>query len=469
VPNGQQPLAGFVLGVPRELSACYDRPVRVLRWSVAGAIAVALGCELAADIHVYPADGCAATSVDEGAGLFVSTTGTASGCDASCTRADPCHDLRDAICVATKNDAGKDHIYVASGSYTGSVDVANDRPIWILGGWDTSFDEMVCGATITPTSIQGDDGRSAISILGDAGCTLANLDVTAGAAPSGGSSYALFVSTNGSPTVTLTDCTFTAARGSDGDAGAPGAIGAPGSDAGCAGDPTAQGQGHTGVPGDAGAPGLLGVYDENGYHPIVAGTGGVGASGGEGAPGGEPDVLCCFGPGCGSLLFQNDGAAGVAGCGAGGGNGGTGGGGGGGSFALYVWNAKIVASGCTLTAGVGGVGGAGGNGGASGAPTAGSDGLVAGPCRGYVAPNGTTCPDMSLPGECEAGTTLAGGLAGGPGGLGGAGGVGGAGATGPSCAIVFGGNAEPPSVNAQCTFVSTTPTACNGASGGCSP
>jgi hypothetical protein len=448
--------------MPGELS--YNSDVRGV---VAGVVvsvvlvgAAVIGCELVANIT--PHEVCATVkTVDETAGLFVRSGGN----PGSCTRNAPCGSLADALTVVVADQTKtKTMIYIAAGTYKGSVAIAFDRELTIIGGWDSAFGPL-CEATAKPTTtiISGDDGVPAMSVSGDGDLTLELLTIDAGAPPTGGSSYGLFVATVGSPTITLTHVSITAQAGSSGDAGAPGAPGAPAIDAGCVGDPGVAEWGIDGGAGDGGAPGLLGSFDDTGYHPLIAQAGGAGVDGGEGALGSPPDdELCCTtSTNCGNMN-KNAGNPGKAGCGGAGGSGGGGGGGGGGSFAIYAWHAIIKTDGCTLVANAGGTGGLGGAGGAGGAPAPGITGSTASCSKlgGYARPASTS--------GCSAGgcvdASISGGAAGGPGGTGGGGGVGGMGAGGPSCAIVVGGGGDA-GIGGQCTNVITSSTACNGESG----
>jgi hypothetical protein len=419
---------------------------------------------------------CTDRTPDETAGLFVAASNAppftticpGDGSDAgatngACTKAAPCASIAEAICALAAKPT-KSTIYVAAGSYRGSVTLRSfDRAIAIQAGWNAGFDRFCNpGSQMQRASIVGDDGAPAVDIEQFRSVAIDNLDVTSGA-PLGvaASSYGIFAvdTRNSGATLTLEDVSATSqtgTTGADGDAGAPGSPGI----GTCAGNPALD-AGESAPAADAGAPGApgsIGTFGATGYVSAWAGAGGRGDDGVQGGAGFPGECGCT----CASTIQYTD--SGVAGCGGQGGSGGTPGLGGGGSFALYAFGVTVNAQFGAFRAAAGASGGAGGPGGLGGNGTRGKNGdpltwiaktCANGPCTAIVVNN---CAPY----------TFKGGDAGGDGGRGGAGGVGGSGSVGPSCSILAAGSAKVMLGGARCAYVPTNggpDNLCNGRSG----
>ena len=386
------------------------------------------------------------------------------------TREQPLKSMQAAISKSLADGNGAD-LYVAQGTYTGMVELANG--ISLYGGYDPGNEwERITRTyiSIIQGSTKAINGNGANNLAID-GFTITSADAA------NGSSYGVFLAN--ATGVVVNDNIITSGAGANGLnglgganglAGANGAAGFPGS---C--DRTSAGSGGSGglsaVAGGRGGSGGIGVSDgQNGFpgSGLPSSSGGFGGAGGvndtpisssPGSPGGDGErgVAGSSGPhGSNASLFGLfgsleyvasgaahglDGASGRGGGGGGGGggqgglfvidgggNGGGGGGGGGqggkagqggtsggGSFGVYLvamTNTSIVSN--AITAGSGGIGGNGGTGGIGG------DGGIGGV-------GGSTCTS-------EVGR----GGNGGNGGRGGDGGNGGNGAGGPSIGIAFG-------------------------------
>ena len=112
--------------------------------------------------------------------LFVSVDGIGT----TCTQENPCS-LQTALAQASDNDA----IYLAQGTYTGAGDVVITvtKSIFLYGGWDGSTHRpLLRDPEDYPTTVQGEDQRQGISIIGNITPTIDGLIVTSGKAPDGG-------------------------------------------------------------------------------------------------------------------------------------------------------------------------------------------------------------------------------------------------------------------------------------------
>ena len=375
---------------------------------------------------------CSIRSYDDGLGIFVTTAGTDElGCG---TRAEPCLTVTNAVSQA--NAVGKAIVYVATGTYTESLDLAHS--VTIEGAWSAT------GSAWTPacssndaTVIQAPSSALAAVVVGSINgtATLRWLQIMAAPAatvPPSQSSYGI-MALGPTTTLSLEAVTVMASRGGDGAAGSVGGTGTAATDAGCVSD------GSTAAPGEAGPSSTGGLFTANGYESGDGVVGAGGLAGGSGASGGT--VECAS---CGSCLASHCeyaangagtvcGSPGLAGCGGGGGGGGGGGTGGGSSIALYVWDATVTSQDCSFVAGPGGAGGPGGPGGGGGAP---SSGVAGAPAECLLS---CSFPIMDGGGCTSSYAVENGGSAGGMGQSGGAGGAGGGGAGGWSCGAYVGG------------------------------
>lgn len=407
--------------------------------------------------------------------VFVATFGKA---NASGTADDPMKTVQGGIDKAV--ELGKDHVYVAAGTYPGQVEMASG--VSVYGGYSgdglwqrdlNAFETILDNDTIGPSG----EIRTVL-IHGVTGETvLADVTVTTGNNPTpGGSTYGIWINTVGQ-SVAVTRCTVVSGNGGPGVSGeggvpgAPGAVGQPGkttndTDCDCNEFDTYGGKG--GAPGQATCPsgwGAGGAGADGACHDDKGKSGDAAPSGTPGGPGetegsdGDPGDDGAHGSGgdpigivdVNGLWFGSDGEngadgedgnggggggsgdghnGGTFGCamwGGGGGGGGSGGclgtGGkkgtaGGGSFAVFVHNGKPLLVDNVLSHKSGGNGGNGGIGGGGG------DGKNGGP-------GGT--------GHDKAGD----GGKGGNGGDGGDGGHGGGGAGGPAFAVYVSGASDP--------------------------
>ena len=385
-------------------------------------------------------DACTAVIASEATGVFVSTSGAASGCG---SKAVPCNSIQTALNLA--QTTSKQYVYVDNGTYTESITLVPN--VTILGGWaDVGGNwTRVCGATnaqsvILQAPTNANKTISAISVAGAAIDTLTVKSKTSNVGPSE-SIYGIFAT--GSTTLSLTNVIVSVVGGGTGLNGGSGGSGTNGT--GTCQPPS---NGANGGTGSGGASGQIGTYSDLGYAAVTGGSGGTGTNGNNGtyaAPGCVPsgdcdetvDTQCA---GTISVSGMVCGAAGAPGCPGTGSSGGSGGWGGGNSIALYVWGASVTVSGGSLASGNGGGGGSGGPGGAT--VGQGSAGTTGAPAQG--AP--TTCmthqfgspPNVSY--SCiRGGFQRAAGGVGGTGGNGGTGGTGGGGAGGSSYSYYFGG------------------------------
>jgi len=398
-------------------------------------------------------DGTAAASI------FVAPTGDDA---APGTKAAPKRTL--AAAVAAAQQAGRDAVLVAAGTYAERLVVADG--VSVYGGYDAKSWQRrdtnltwIQGAKLpsgsegaraegigTPTTLQRLRISAPDAATGSAyglvaieatRLRLERVDVSAGAGANGAPGAAGSQGSNGKPGANgkAGDCddnnpgaggagggTLSVAYGGAGGAGGYGSIsptgwagltgwiGVAGGAGGATGNPGKAGQpGQNGPNGATGAPGMGGAGGA-----IVGGAwrsadgsegeaGGPGHGGGGGGGGGGQDVWPFYGGGNGG---------GGGGEGGHGGRGGSGGKGGGGSFGVFaVGSHGLVITDSTVRSGAGGHGGTGGQGGNGGAGGAGGQGGKA--CVSEVGAGG----------------------AGGKGGTGGKGGQGGGGAGGPSYAL----------------------------------
>ena len=115
--------------------------------------------------------------------LFVSSNGTGT----TCAQGNPCT-LQTALEQANDNDT----IYLAQGTYTGAGDavITVTKSIVLYGGWDGStHSPLLRDPEAYPTTVQGEDQRQGISIIGNITPTIDGLIVTGGKAPDGGGIY----------------------------------------------------------------------------------------------------------------------------------------------------------------------------------------------------------------------------------------------------------------------------------------
>jgi hypothetical protein len=381
---------------------------------------------------------CSSQVVDAMNGIFVTRTGSSAG--ATCgTIATPCAAVQ--LGIDRASALGRSTVYVASGTYTESVNLAGG--VTVQGGWSAS------GTAWTPICTGNPAQAQAVTIVAPASAnvtaaatnlggtaTLQTLTIQSKAQSSvkpGESVYGI-VATGASTQLVLDDVYVTAAAGGGGATGTAGDAGAP------ATGTCAAGTGMTGTAGPSGPGADGGTFSSAGYSGGNGSAATAGGPGNNGTVGGPPvcadcvTTTSCPALSCtiGSTMHQC-GTEGVSGCGGLGGGAGSGGGGGGSSIALFVWDAHVSCNGGGLTAGSGGAGGGGGLGGDGGAGTSGQAGMTTGMCGTSVGGVCATGCSITSP------VTLSGGDAGGAGGTGGTGGQGGGGAGGWSCAYYQGG------------------------------
>ena len=212
---------------------------------------------------------CSIRSYDDGLGIFVATAGADElGCG---TRAQPCLTVTNAVSQA--NAVGKAIVYVATGTYTESLNLGHS--VTIEGAWSAT------GSVWTPacssngaTVIQAPSGDLAAVVVGSINgtATLRWLQIVAAATvPPSQSSYGV-MALGPTTTLSLEAITVMASRGGDGAAGAVGEAGAAATDAGCVSDGSAAG------PGVVGPSSPGGLFTANGYES-GDGVDGTGAEG----------------------------------------------------------------------------------------------------------------------------------------------------------------------------------------------
>lgn len=391
--------------------------------------------------------GCADRVVDAATGIFAHA---ANGTDsASCgTQDEPCKSFTAALQRAATKGAGTKYVYLASGTYTGSVELTSALPanLVVQGAWRTRTAEAGTGLewirdcradTATRTIIKGDQAKviTATGAAADAGAGLAfglsTLSVhSKGLAQNGESLYGVFLT---QASVRFEDVVIKIEEGGAGNPGTAGTAGANGAATGCA--PAAAGT--AGAPGAGSGPTTFGAGGITGGEGIAGGTGGTGATGSAANTAGAcvtckdtcDAVNTCAGyPAAGKLC----GTDGLGGCGGGGGKPGAGGGAGGSSIGVYAYGGKVEFVRTKTVTGPGGAGGLGAKGGAGGTPAAGAPGTDT------VATCFTDCNALT----CATPKKGTGGAAGGTGTAGALGGTGGGGSGGHAFCVVALQNAQ---------------------------
>lgn len=382
--------------------------------------------------------GCAARVVDADTGIFahaaVGTDGATCG-----TKDEPCKSFTAALQRAIAKGAGTKYVYLASGTYTGSVSIPANLPanLIVQGAWRTRTAEAGTGLewirdcradTASRTIIKGDQAKviAAAGPAADAGADagvlafgLSTLSVQSKAlAQNGESLYGVFLT---QATVRFEDVWLKIEEGGAGNPGTPGTAGANGATTGCA--PAAAGT--AGAPGAGSGPVSFTANGVTGGDGLNGGNGGNGATGSAANTTGScvtckdtcDGVNACVGyPAAGKLC----GTDGLGGCGGGGGKPGSGGTAGGSSIGVYAWGGKVEFVRTKTVTGPGGPGGLGAKGGAGGTPAAGAPGTdTAATC--FTDCNVLTCVTPKKGTAGGAGATGTNGAAGGIGG-GGAGG-----------------------------------------------
>lgn len=388
--------------------------------------------------------GCAERVVDPAVGIFAHA---AVGADTpSCgTQDEPCKSFTAALTqVAAKGPSTK-YVYLASGTYTGSVTIPATTPanLVIQGAWrtrtpdsgtglewirdcrkDTASRTVIKGdqaVVVTATGNAGDAGDAGVSSLSFA---LSNLSVHSKTlAENGESLYGVMVN---QVSIRFEDVWLRVEEGGPGNGGITGGVGTPGAATGCA--PAAAGP--AGTAGAGSSPVAFGPSGITGGAGINGGNGGNGATGTAGVAG--ACVTCkdtcnvvdtCVGyPAAGKLC----GTDGLGGCGGGGGKAGTGGAAGGSSIGVYAWKSQVEYVRTKTITGPGGPGGLGAKGGGGGAPGAGAAGTD----------TATTCFTDCNALVCATPKKGTGGAAGGTGTAGALGGTGGGGAGGHAFCVV---------------------------------
>ncbi len=422
--------------------------------------------------------------------------------NAAGTRAAPVRTITKGIQKATQG--GKDHVYVAAGTYAGQIALVDG--VSIYGGY-SSDGQWVRNLSLHETIVTNDavDDSGHIRVVMANGLTkptvLSGLTVKAGNNPNpGGSSYGVWLR-KVTQAMVLNRLNVTAGnggaglggghggKGDDGAVGQPGgsvitcdcncnefntyggkggaigastcssgvgnggkgADGACGSDSGKAGSPSPDGT----AGGSAGSKGSDGASGAAGVHGAGGGAGGsVNADGLWIGEAGEPGTAGKDGHGgggggsgggnSGGIFCASWGAGGGGGGGAGcGGTPGKGGGAGGASIAVFIMDGKPVLKDLSLSHKTGGMGGPGGMGGAGGLGKTGG-------------PGGTTQKGSSF----DCGPQGGAGGPGGAGGNGGAGGHGGGGAGGVAFGLYVAGSSDP-----LCSNVSFQPLGTGGLGG----
>ena len=388
--------------------------------------------------------GCLARTADDGAGVFVATTGgDVSGCG---TRGNPCKTLTFAL-NAAKTTSSKTTLYVSSGTYTESLIL--DTPLSIEGGWKDTGGTWapVCDATTSTAVTIAGTTNVTITASYTGSATLRDVKIVSKSAANHGETLYGVFAVGAATNLTLDSIVTDIGAGGSGVDGTPGAMGASANDAGCT--TSDGGPGGTGANGTGGS---AGGFSSTGYVATNGDDAGMGAQGQGGTAFGQGQCQTCQAfvgtcPGnCGFGNQQVCGTNGRSGCGGVGGSPGAFGTGGGSSIAVFVWDAKVTIFGGSLAASNGGNGGNGGAGGDGGAGTNGVDGSTA-ICPTSLSNPG--CLNNFCTGILNSSTTLAAGTAGGAGGSGGTGGQGGGGSGGVSYTIVQGGDAGSVTLNAN--------------------
>lgn len=382
--------------------------------------------------------GCADRTVDASAAVFAHV---GVGVDsATCgTQDEPCKSFTAALTRAIEKGSSVKYVYLASGTYTGSVSIANTVPTGLVveGAWRTRTGDAGTGLewirdcradTPSRTVIKGDQNKVIVAGTGgDAGAptfTLSYLSVNSKQlAGNGESLYGVFLN---QAVVKFQDVWLRVEEGGPGNPGTPGAAGTAGAAGGCAPAPA----GTAGAAGAGSTPVTFGPNGIGGGDGIPGGAGGAGATGTAGGLGGCTTCkdtcngidTCAGYPVSGKLC----GSDGLGGCGGGGGKPGGGGLAGGSSVAVYAVGGKVDFLRTKSTAGPGGNGGIGSKGGTGGTGAAGAAGTdTAATCF-------TDCNVL----VCATPKKGTGGTAGGMGAVGAAGGIGGGGAGGHALCVV---------------------------------
>jgi hypothetical protein len=341
---------------------------------------------------------CDGVDGDESRAIFVAPNGDDSAAAAG-TRAAPLRTITHALAAA--QTGGKDQVYVLAGTYNEQVYLHNGISIW--GGYfeapDGSWHRN--STSITRITWSSSTGGMVIAIQGTnltSATILGDLSISAGNAPAGGSSYAIYCSQCSG--LVLERNTIQAGAGGDGVEGLygqPGANGDPGNDGmpGAAGNDTIMayggGGGSTSCLGDGASNGGPGGRGGRGAENGMAGGNGSGyPAGGAGGPGGASGVPVGNGTiGMNGLpgIAGQDGMGGMGGSIVGGfwvgqagvdgtsGGSGQGGGGGGGGGGLPLQPGPSYYHGTGNGGGGGGAGGCGGKGGKAGTAGGGSFGV----------------------------------------------------------------------------------------------
>jgi hypothetical protein len=376
---------------------------------------------------------------DDSAGVFVAPSGSdvVEGGSCGLTRSSPCKTIGAGLSSAS-TAAGRSIVYVAAGTYTEKVTLANG--ITVQGGWHVGGDGGTdwtydCTSPASQVTIQAPTTSDTTVVANAGSSTLTSVTVLSKTPASAGQSlYGIFAS--GSTTsLTLDGVVIRVATGGDGATGTTGATGSSPASTCSIGD----GVSATGS-GTAGGAATAGGFASVGWVPHAGGTGAGGTAGHNGTAGGTGAVTPY--PSCTPVALNCvpataicDAGPGTPGCAGGGGAGGSGGAGGGCSIALYAFGASVTINGGSLTAGSGGKGGPGGGGG-NGA--SGSAGLPGATVTCISSACGTPIPAICQP--VAFGNNYAdGGAPGGTGGSGSKGGPGGGGAGGDSYAVVTAG------------------------------
>lgn len=147
-----------------------------------GGIDAPAGCDLMAEPKDSP------KCVDDSVGIFVSTTGKATGAG---TKADPV----DTLSTALSKLGPKPRIYVCNGNYTDSATV--NVPVGVYGGFDCASWSYVMGARPKITGAKPDYALKLDSVSGTVVVTDLELYGKDGAMNSGESSIAVFANACG--------------------------------------------------------------------------------------------------------------------------------------------------------------------------------------------------------------------------------------------------------------------------------
>ncbi len=325
-------------------------------------------------------DPCLVRQVDDARGLYVAPTGFD---DATCgtTRGIPCRTI--GVGIGRALATGRPSLYVAAGTYIESIAVQASLSLegsWIIstsgGTWTPA-----CGgdAGLATTLRAPSDGGATViadAIGGTASLSWLEIDSKSSSDVAPGESVYGVMATGSTTSLALEHVTILVAGGGDGVAGQQGSPGADAAPGACGSEAGSTNPGLN----DGGDAYAGGQFGPGGYVPANGASGAIGMPG---AAGSADDFGACSN-GCGmcdpscTLVLDDDascGGSGRAGCGGGGGGGGEGGTGGGSSVAIYVWNAAVTCSFCSLITGSGGMGGAGGPGADGGEPSEGQPGL----------------------------------------------------------------------------------------------